>query len=143
MSDTNKAVVRRLLEEVFNQNHLDVADELIANSYVYREPTVGEKHGREGFRELITLYKNAFPDCTITINEQVAEGDRVVTRWTAKGTHQGELFGTKPTNKTVTVNGILVSRIANGKVVEEHEVYDTFGMLRQIGAVPASVKAAA
>jgi len=143
MSDTNKNVVRRLLEEVFNKNNFSVADELIAANYVYREPTVGEKRGQQGFRDLITTYKNAFPDATITINEQVAEGDRVVTRWTATGTHRGELFGTPATNKHVSVQGVIVSRITNGKVTEEYEVFDTLGMLRQIGAVPTTLKVAA
>jgi steroid delta-isomerase-like uncharacterized protein len=143
MTDTNKNVVRRLLEEVFNNNNLTVADELVATNYVYREPTVGEKRGREGFRDLITTYKTAFPDAAITINEQIAEGDRVVTRWTATGTHRGELFGTAPTNRHVTVQGVIVSRVTNGKVTEEYEVFDTLGMLRQIGAVPTTLKVAA
>jgi steroid delta-isomerase-like uncharacterized protein len=143
MTDTNKNVVRRLLEEVFNKNNLTVADELIATNYVYREPTIGEKRGREGFRELISTYKAAFPDGTITINDQVAEGDRVVTRWTATGTHKGELFGAAPTNRHVTVQGVIISRITNGKVTEEYEVFDTLGMLRQIGAVPTTLKVAA
>src|SRR5205085_3520759 len=130
MSDTNKNIVRRLLEEVFNNNNLSVADELIANNYTYREPTIGEKRGREGFRELVTTYKTAFPDAKMTINDQVAEGDRVVTRWTATGTQRGELFGTPPTNRNVTVQGVIVSRITNGKVTEEYEVFDTLGMLR-------------
>jgi len=76
------------------------------------------------------------------VEQQIAEGDLVVTRWTARGTHRGELFGAAPTNKQVTVQGILISRIANGKIVEEVESYDAFGMLRQIGSVQAGRAAA-
>jgi len=118
-------------------------DEILSTDYVYREPTVGEKRGRAGLRELITTYRNAFPDVRLTIDEQIAEGDKVVTRWNATGTHRGELFGTAPTGKQVRIQGIIVSRIANGKIVEETEVYDALGMLRQLGAVPAAVSKAA
>ena len=143
MSEANKALVRRGIEEAVNKGNFSVVDEIVSTDYVYREPTVGEKRGRAGFRELITMYRNAFPDVTLTIDEQIAEGDKVVTRWNATGTHRGELFGTAPTGKQVRIQGIIVSRIANGKIVEETEVYDALGMLRQLGAVPAAVSKAA
>ena len=143
MSEANKALVRRGIEETVNKGNFSVVDEILSTDYVYREPTVGEKRGRAGFRELVTMYRNAFPDVKLTIDEQIAEGDKVVTRWSATGTHRGELFGTAPTGKQVRVQGIIVSRIANGKVVEETEVYDALGMLRQLGAIPAAVGKAA
>ena len=143
MSEVNKALVRRGIEETVNKGNFSVVDEILSTDYVYREPTVGEKRGRAGFRELVTMYRNAFPDVKLTIDEQIAEGDKVVTRWSATGTHRGELFGTAPTGKQVRVQGIIVSRIANGKIVEETEVYDALGMLRQLGAVPAAVAKAA
>ncbi len=90
-------------------------DELVSTDYVYREPTVGEKRGRTGLHELVTTYRTAFPDLKMTIEEQLSEGDKVVTRWTATGTHRGELFGTAPTGKQVRVQGILVTRITKGK----------------------------
>lgn len=135
---TNAALVKAV-----NKGNLSVADELVSTDYVYREPTVGEKRGRTGYRELITLYRNAFPDVKLTVEEQIAEGNTVVSRWTAQGTHRGELFGTAPTGKQVRVQGIIVSRISNGKVTEDNEVYDVFGMLRQIGALPAAIAKAA
>ena len=143
MSETNKALIRRLFEEAVNKGNLSVVDENLSTDYVYREPTVGERRGRVGSRELITMYRNAFPDVKLTIDEQIAEGDTVVTRWTGTGTHRGELFGVPPTGKTVRVQGVLVSRIANGKVVEETEIYDALGMLRQLGVVPAATAKAA
>jgi len=143
MSEANKALVRRAIDETINKGNLSVVDEIVSADYVYREPTVGEKRGRAGLRELITMYRNVFPGVKLTIDEQVAEGDKVVTRWNATGTHRGELFGTAPTGKQIRWQGITVSRIANGRIVEETEVYDALGMLRQLGVVPATVGKAA
>jgi steroid delta-isomerase-like uncharacterized protein len=143
MSEHNKELVRRCIEQAVNTGNLNVAEELIATDYTYHEPTAGEKRGREGFKQLITMYRTAFPDVRLTVEQQIAEGDLVVTRWTARGTHRGELFGTAPTNKQITVQGIVISRIANGKIVEEFESYDALGMLRQIGSVLQAGKVAA
>ena len=84
---------------------------------------------------MIIVYRTAFPNLRVTVDQQIAEGDLVVTRWTATGTHRGELFGTAPTKKRVSVQGIVISRITDGKIAEEFECYDTLGMLRQLGAV--------
>ncbi len=89
MSEANKALVRRLIEETVNKGNFSVVDELVSKDYVYREPTVGEKRGRAGFRELVTIYRTAFPDAKLTIEEQLSEGDKVVTRWTATGARNG------------------------------------------------------
>jgi steroid delta-isomerase-like uncharacterized protein len=144
MSEANKSLVRRLIEETINKGNLSVVDEILSTDYVYREPTAGEKRGRAAYRELITMYRNAFPDIKLTIEEQIAEGDKVVTRTSGSGTHRGELFGTAPTGKRVSgVSGIVVTRIANGKVVEDNLVYDALGMMRQLGAVPSITAKAA
>jgi steroid delta-isomerase-like uncharacterized protein len=144
MSEANKSLVRRLVEEAINKGNLSIVDEILTNDYVYREPTVGERRGRAGYRELITMYRNAFPDIKLTIEEQITEGDKVVTRTNGTGTHRGELFGTAATGKHVSgVQGMFVTRIANGKVVEETVIYDALGMLRQLGVVPAAVAKAA
>jgi steroid delta-isomerase-like uncharacterized protein len=144
MSETSKALVRRLIDEAINKGNFKVVDEILSTDYVYREPTVGETRGRAGYQEVVTMYRNAFPDTKLTIEEQIAEGDKVVTRTSGTGTHRGELFGTAPTGKRVSgVPGIVVTRIANGKVVEENWVYDALGMLRQLGVVPATVAKAA
>jgi steroid delta-isomerase-like uncharacterized protein len=103
--------------------------------YVYREPTVGKRQGRAGYRELVTMYRNALPDTKFTIEEQIAEGDKVVARWNVKATHRGELFGTPATGKHINVQGIFVSRFAKGKIVEEIHVWDALGMLQQLGVV--------
>ena len=143
MSEANKALIRQIFEEAVNKGNLNVLDESLSPDYVYREPTVGERHGIAGSREVITMYHKAFPDLKLTIDEQIAEADMVVTRWTGTGTHRGDLFGIPPTGRTVRVQGVLATRIANGKVVEGNELYDGLGMLRQLGVLPASTATAA
>jgi steroid delta-isomerase-like uncharacterized protein len=142
MSPDNKALVRRSIEEAVNKGNLAVIDDVAAPNYVYHEPTAGEVRGPDGLKKLIAMYRTAFPDVRMTIDDQIAEGDRVVTRWTVSGTHKGELMGIAPSGKQITVTGIVITRVANGKVVEEWENYDALGMMRQIGAVTAPGKAA-
>ena len=134
-ADTNKEIVRRLGVEPW-EGKLGVIDELVAPDYVGHDPAQPEMHGPEGIKEFITGYLAGFPDGRITIDGQLAEGDMVATRWTGRGTHQGELMGIPPTGKQVTVSGITISRVKNGKVVEEWSNWDTLGMLQQLGVVP-------
>ena len=96
-TEENKALARRVLEEMFNAGNLDVADELLAPDYVDHDPTLPEDvHGPEGFKEYVATYRSAFPDLHIQIEDQIAEGDRVATRWTGTGTHNGELRASPP-----------------------------------------------
>ena len=134
-ADTNKEIVRRLGVEPW-EGKLGVIDELVAPDYVGHDPAQPEMHGPEGIKQFITGYLAGFPDGRITIDGQLAEGDMVATRWTGRGTHQGELMGIPPTGKQVTVSGITISRVKNGKVVEEWSNWDTLGMLQQLGVVP-------
>ncbi len=139
MAEENKALVRRWFEDLFNEGNLDVADEIIAPNHLEHDPTLPDLPiGPEGQKQLVNLYRSAFPDARITIEEQVAEGDTVVTRWTGRGTHQGELMGVAPTGNQVTVTGVLISHISEGKIVESWSNYDALGMLQQIGAVPGA-----
>ena len=142
MSADNKALVRRSIEEAINKGNLAVIDEITASNYVYHEPTAGEVKGPDGLKKLIAMYRDAFPDVRMTIDDQIAEGDRVVTRWTVRGTHRGELMGIAASGKQIVVTGIVITRFANGKAVEEWENYDALGMMRQIGAIAATGKAA-
>jgi steroid delta-isomerase-like uncharacterized protein len=138
MSDENKALVRRYFEEIWEKGNLGAADELFATDFVRHGPaaTEGVVRGLEGFKHLVTLYRTAFPDFRVPIEEVVAEGDRVVARWTAHGTHQGELMGNAPSGNRVTVTGILIDRVSGGKIEEEWADYDTLHLMQQIGAVP-------
>jgi steroid delta-isomerase-like uncharacterized protein len=138
-TETNKSIVRRLFNEAFEQGNLAMLDEIIAPNQVNGGPGAlpGMPSGPEGSKMLITAYRNAFPDLHFTIDEQVAEGDTVVTRWTAHGTHNGEFAGIPPTGKSATVVGMGVDRIENGKIVESWGLFDQFGMLQQLGVIPA------
>jgi steroid delta-isomerase-like uncharacterized protein len=137
-----KAIARRELEEIFNDGNLDVADEIIADDFVGYDPAQSEPtRGPEGLKQAAAGYRAAFSDLTCTVDEQVAEGDTVVTRWTARGTHDGELFGIAPTGKQATVTGISIERVVDGKIAEGHTVWDTFGLMQQLGAIPAPTAA--
>jgi steroid delta-isomerase-like uncharacterized protein len=138
LTETNKALSRRFLEEVFNNGKLNVLDEIIAKDHVTTGPGTlpGLPTGPEGQKQLVTVYRNAFPDVHFTVDEQIAEGDKVVTRWTGRGTHKGELFGIPATGKSSTVTGIAVDRIANGKIAESWGIFDQFGMMQQLGVIP-------
>lgn len=141
MSEANKTISRRLVEEAFNQGKYDVIEELVAPTFVNHDPATGDKKGPEGTRELIEGYRSAFPDLKLTIEEQLAEGDLVATRWTAKGTHKGELMGIAPTGKESTVTGLTIDKIKDGKIIESWNNWDTLGMMRQLGVIPAMATA--
>lgn len=136
--EENKAVIRRFLEEVFSAGNLELVDELFATAYVLHNPSVsGEVRGPEGMKQYVNMYRNAFPDTRFTVEDQIAEGDEVVTRWTFRGTHQGELMGIPPTGKRVTITGIAINRLSGGKIEEQWNNFDQLGVLQQLGAVPA------
>jgi steroid delta-isomerase-like uncharacterized protein len=138
MTEANKAVARRIIEEVYNGGRLEVADELVASDYVgYDAASPEPMRGPDGVKRQAEGYRTAFPDIRLTIEDEIAEGDRVVTRWTATGTHEAELFGIPPTGKQATVSGITISRIADGRIAENWISWDTLGLLQQLGAVPA------
>jgi steroid delta-isomerase-like uncharacterized protein len=139
MATDNKAIMRQIVNEVWKQGKLDTIDALVAPSYVYHGPGGLEMRGPEGYKQLANAYRGAFPDMDITIEDLIAEGDQVVCRWTGRGTHKGELMGIAATGKFATVPGILISRFANGKLVEDHELFDEVVMFRQLGVttIPA------
>ncbi len=138
MSEGNKALARREVEEIFTQGKLDVAEEIYTSDFVDHDLVLPrEMHGPEEMKEYVGMYRSAFPDLKVTLEDQVAEGDKVVNRWTAQGTHLGEYMGIAPTGKEVRFAGMHISRIAQeGKIAENWEVYDLMGLMRQIGAVP-------
>jgi steroid delta-isomerase-like uncharacterized protein len=134
-TEENKVNERRFVEEGWNQGNTAVFDELFAADYLGHDPS-GPMHGPEGFKQFYATYRTAFPDTHLTIEDQIAERDTVVSRWTATGTHQGPLMGIPPSGKRVRVTGITISRYASGKIAEEWFSYDTLGMLQQLGASP-------
>jgi steroid delta-isomerase-like uncharacterized protein len=135
-AEENKALARRVLEEMFNKGNLDVADELLVPDYVDHDPAMPEDiHGPEGFKQYVSGYRSAFSDLHVEIEDQIAEGDKVVTRWTGTGTHDGELAGIPPTGKRVTLPGMEIVRISGGKLVEGWEGYDSMNLMQQLGVV--------
>jgi steroid delta-isomerase-like uncharacterized protein len=142
VAEANKAVSRRLIADVFNTGRLELIDELVSEGFVGHDAAApAPLTGRAGVRDQVAGYLSAFPDVAVTIEDQVAERDRVVTRWRARGTHEGELFGIGPTGKQATITGITIDRIVDGRIVESWNSWDTFGTLQQLGAVPEPARA--
>jgi steroid delta-isomerase-like uncharacterized protein len=138
MSEANKQLCRRFIEEVWNQQKLDLINELFAPDYVRHDPSAPDLgNGPAGERRLIEYYLAAFPDTRFTIHDLIAEDDRVAIRWSVQGTHRGELEGILPTGRRVSVTGTTTCRIAGGKIVEAHDNWDALGMMQQLGAIPA------
>ncbi len=135
-TETNEVIARRFAEEVTNQKRLDVADEIIAADHVFYMPGIPPVRGLEAWKQLASIYFTAFPDFQVTVEDVIAEGDKVVARFTFSGTHQGEFQGIPPTGKQVTATGIDIYRIVDGKMLEHWAQIDALGMLQQLGVIP-------
>ena len=133
MSEEHKAIVRRIIEEFFNTGNLEVVDEIFATDYVDHNPSNPELHGIENIKRSVSDWRAAFPDTHNTIEDMVAEGDKVVARWITRATHQEEFMGLPPTGNQVMVTGIGIFRFSGDKVVESWDEYDALGMLQQLG----------
>ncbi|MHA1939963.1 MAG: ester cyclase [Candidatus Thorarchaeota archaeon] len=129
--EVNKAIVRRWNEEAWKGNPA-VFDEILASNCIIHG--IG---GPQEIKEALSNLRRALPDGQLTIEDQIAEQDKVVTRWTIRGTHQGELWGTAPTGKQVTYTGISINRVSEGKIVEDWFEADILGVMQQIGAIPS------
>jgi len=135
-AEENKAFLRTWVEEVWNKGDIALADQQIAANYVYHDPQ-HPLYGPAGFKGLHAMFRGAFPDLHFTIEDMVAEGDKVAWRYKGEGTHKGELQGIPPTGKRAVVTGTLISRIVNGQFVEDWNALDMLGMLQQLGVIPA------
>jgi steroid delta-isomerase-like uncharacterized protein len=131
----NKSIVRHFIAEVINQGRLALIDELLAPTYRYHAPGM-EVSTPEGMEQLFTVLRTAFPDWHETTEELIAEGDKVVFRVTGHGTHQGDFMGVPPTGKQVSMSGIDIVRIEDGKLVEHWANFDQMGLLQQLGVIP-------
>ena len=134
MLEENKAVIRRFGEEVWNRGDMAAVDELVAPDFVGYGPGKRVTRGREDLKQVVTHMRTAFPDLHFTVEDEIAEGDKVVTRWTGVGKHQGEWRGIAPTGKYVTFTGLAIRRIARGKIVERWVNTDVQGLIAQLGA---------
>jgi len=139
MSEANKALVRRWFEEVWNQGREETIDELFATDGIGYGlgDTDAPLHGPAGFKPFVANLRGALPDIHMTIDDIMAEGDRVTVRITVEGTHKGGQLGVAPSGKRVRIAGIVIVRIANGQIAEGWNSWDQLGLLRQIGALPA------
>jgi steroid delta-isomerase-like uncharacterized protein len=134
MSEQNKTLARRWFEDLFNRGDLDAAQEILSAEFVDHLPRE-EERGLEELKQYIMKYRAAFPDIRDTIDELVAEGEKVVVRWTSRGSHQGEFMGVAPTGRLVTFGGMRLFRIAENKIAESWVNIDQLGLLEQLGIV--------
>jgi steroid delta-isomerase-like uncharacterized protein len=136
--EENKALARRAIDEVWSKGNLAVAAEVYGPNFVshqHSHPHARDVRGVSALIEFVREFRQAFPDFRDTIDEQVAEEDKVVTRFTSTGTHRGALMGLQPTNKRASWMGIVIDRIEDGKIVEEWVSWDLFGMMQQLGGI--------
>ena len=133
MSEQNKAIMRRIYDEVFSNGNLAVVDELVVKDVIEHEEG---PQGSEGLKQTVTMFRTAFPDLQFSVEDMIAEGDKVVSRITMRGTHKGEFMGIPATDKTFAVQVIDIIRFANGKAVEHWGVTDSAAMMQQLGAAP-------
>jgi steroid delta-isomerase-like uncharacterized protein len=133
-AEVNKAVVRRWFEET-DRGNLTIVDELLPADYVDHNPPLPDlPSGREGVRQSVLLLRAAFPDAVHTIEDQIAEGDKVMTRLTTRATFTGECLGYQPTGQIIQISGIAVHRVLDGRLVEHWAHMDMAGFMQQIGA---------
>jgi len=132
--EENKALLRRYGEEVFGKGNVALSDEFLSPDYVHHDP--GVPPGREGRIQMAEMHRTAWSDLDFTVEDLVAEGDKVAFRWTISGTHVGEWMGIPPTGKRVTWSGIGIHRIVDGKIVESWDMVDNLGLMQQLGIVP-------
>jgi len=135
-AEENRALVQRFYAEVWNKGNLDVVPDLLSSDFVDHAAPPGFPPGLEGAKQVFMMYRGAFPDFRLSVEDVIAEGDKVVTRWVTQGTHQGELMGIPPTGKRATVTGIDMFRVAGGKIAEHWGEFDMLGLMQQLGIAP-------
>ena len=142
-TESNKTIVRSFFETLWNEKRLDRLDQLVAPDYIDGNPMPGQAAGLEGAKQKWAMYFAGIPDLSANIEDLVAEGDRVVIRFTAEGTHHGTLLGVPPTGKRLRVTAIAIYRLVGGKIVEHWEEGDRLGLFQQLGVIPGTPRAAA
>jgi steroid delta-isomerase-like uncharacterized protein len=135
--EDNKAIVRAYVETVWNGRQLERADEVVAPDFVDHAPLPGQAPGLDGAKRKWAMYLDAIPDLRVTIEELIAEGDKVGARRSYEGTHQGVLLGIPATGKQLRVGGISIFRLADGRIAEHWEQLDRLALMQQLGVIPA------
>ena len=135
-TESNKALVRHLIDEAQNRGNIAAVDEIAAPTFVNHSAPPGMSSDREGLKQLTLLFRQAFPDGVMTVEDMLAEGDLVATRKTFRGTHQGPFMGLAPTGKQVEIGLIDIVRVVDGRVTEHWNAVDNLGLLQQLGVFP-------
>jgi len=139
MPTDNKSIVRRMYEEVWNKRNLEVAKELISPSHAMQLIDLPDSGiGPEAYARNVVQFVRAFPDLKFTVLDMVEENEKVVVLWNISGTHKGEFRGVAPTGKKVSVDGITISQLADGKIMDSYVSLDLWSMMQQLGAIPAT-----
>jgi steroid delta-isomerase-like uncharacterized protein len=141
--EDNKALIREIIEEVWNKGNLAAVDRYFAPDYVDHTPFPGQGPGPEGYRQVVTTIREAFPDLHLTLGDILAEGDKVAFRYTMEGTHQGGFMGIPPTGKPFSVGGMIIARVVDDKALERWANLDTLGLMQQLGVIPSPEQAQA
>lgn len=130
--------MRHQIEEMWNKGYVEAAEEFFTTDFVSHDPANPEEvHGPEGFRQYVSTVREAFPDYHLRIEDQIAEGDKVATRYVITCTHEGEIQGIAPTGPYVEITGTGIDRLSDGKVAEFWEIYDALGLMQQLGIIPS------
>jgi steroid delta-isomerase-like uncharacterized protein len=137
MALDSKTIVKRLYGEVWNKRKLELVSDLFSPSHALRDNnSPGSSVGPEAYKMQVAMYVAAFPDLRITVEDTVAEKDKFVAAWTISGTHKGEIMGIRPTNRKISVEGITIHYLANGKIIDSSISWDALGLLRQLCVSP-------
>ena len=135
-SESGRIIARRFTEDLWDRGEMAVADEIIAPDFFDHDPVPGQGPGLDGYKGMVGAFRAAFPDLRVKNEDVIAEGDKVVARWSARGTNSGALMNIPPTGKQVTLKGVDILRIEGGKIVERWGEFDALGMLQQLGVLP-------
>ena len=136
MTHSTAELGRRASEEIWGKGNTAAIDQLYAYDYVNLSPAPGLPNDREGIKMEVEMYRSAFPDMAVEIHDIVADESKCVVRYTASGTHEGDLMGMPPTGRSVKIDGVSIAHIENGKIVREYALNDTMSLMEQLGALP-------
>jgi len=139
-TNRNKSVARRFTEEVWGRHNAELLNDVVSPDFLNHDPFPGTDGNREGEREALVIHRKAMGNPEAHVDDQIAEGDKVATRWTLRATHKGEFLGIAPTGKRVTISGINICRIKDGKIAELWRKVDVMSLMQQLGAVSQPAK---
>ena len=134
---SNKDTIRAFIEEVIHQGRYERLGDLVVEDFVELDPLPGQQQGREGLKGILATFRAGFPDMHWTIDEMVAEDDKVVTRMTWTGTHRGDFLGIPATGRSIRVKGIAIDRLESGTMADSRILMDTLSLMQQLGVIPA------